>query len=58
MTWITIGEFTPPEWPKWLFENVGKFGVDWKWNDDSCGHYFLCFAKAEDAAAFKLKFEL
>lgn len=58
MTWITIGPTTPAEWVNWLMDNVGLIGIDWKWNDDSCGHYFLCFRLPEDAVAFKLKFGL
>ena len=57
-TWVEIGYATPPEWIVWLYRNVGERGYDWMWNDDSCGHYFLCFHRPEDALAFKLRFEI
>ena len=58
MTWVEIGTETPLEWRIWLADYIGKYSIDWTWNDDSCGHYFLCFVKAEDATAFKLRFGL
>ena len=58
MIWIEIGEATPPEWMLWLGNNDLKHLRDWYWNDDSCGHYFICFERDEDAIAFKLRFEL
>jgi hypothetical protein len=44
-------------WVSWLEANVGEYNVDWKW-DDYAGYYFICFAKSEDAIAFRLKFGL
>ena len=57
MTFIEIGAYTLADWIIWLHTYIGEQGSGWKWNDDSCGHYFICFNKPEDAAAFKLKFE-
>lgn len=44
-------------WIRWLCDNVGCKGLDWKW-DDHAGHYFICFRKEEDATAFKLRFDV
>lgn len=45
------------EWAEWLEEHVGNNGSQWKW-DDFAGMFFICFAKEEDATAFKLKFNV
>lgn len=57
MTWVDITERTPFQWAAWL-DGIGECGIDWRWNDDSSGHYFLCFARPEDALAFKLTFNV
>lgn len=44
-------------WHVWLKECVGHCPNDWTFGGFG-GHYVIWFARAEDAAAFKLKFEL
>jgi len=44
------------EWGAWLEESVGEQWVDYRF-DDNAGYFFICFAREEDATAFKLKWK-